>query len=212
MRIGIEFEKERLEEPPTLEQANDYENLELTEYGAEIIAVFIPREDDGGGLGFVTEFEAPSDDEESSGLVLGPIIEYQSGRWFAAAVPMAVHQFGGEAEDGEEIDDKWDFAYAAQLSYTLSPAWTLALEGYGTVERIGSTGHPSESTQIFGDFNQHRLGPVVYFTYPFGKSEPGAAALADDEGMSLDIGLGLLAGLNSDTPDLTLKLSIEVEF
>jgi hypothetical protein len=37
--------------------------------------------------------------------------------------------------------------------------------------------------------------------------------LSDDgEGMSLDIGLGLLAGLNSNTPDFTFKLSIEVDF
>jgi hypothetical protein len=215
MRVGIEFEKERIEDPATLEQADDYEDLELTEYGAEIIAVLMPREDDGAGLGFVAEFEAPIDDEESSGLVLGPILEYQSGSWFAAAVPMVVHQFGGEAEDGEEIDDKWDFAYAAQLVYTFSPAWSLALEGYGTVERIGSTGHPSESAEIFGDFDQHRLGPVLYFTYPLGDSNSSASntLLSDDgEGMSLDIGLGLLAGLNSNTPDFTFKLSIEVDF
>jgi hypothetical protein len=215
MRVGIEFEKERIDEPPTLEQANDFEDLELTEYGAEVIAVFIPREGDGAGLGFVAEFEAPLDDEESSSLVLGPIIEYQSAPWFAAVVPMVVHAFGGEAEEGEEIDDKWDFTYAAQLMYTFSPAWSLALEGYGTVERIGSTGHPSESAQLFGDFDQHRLGPVVYFTYPFNGAAAGGASPADaddDEGTSLDIGLGLLAGLNGDTSDLTLKLSIEVDF
>lgn len=198
MRVGIEFEKERLDEPPTPEQANDYEDLELTEYGAEIIAVFVPREGDGAGLGFVAELEAPIDDEESSALVLGPIVEFQSGPWFAAAVPMVVHAFGGEADEGEEIDDKWDFAYAAQLLYTFSSAWSLALEGYGTVERIGSTGHPSEAAELFGDFDQHRLGPVLYFTY--------------GEDTSLDLGLGLLAGLNADTPDLTLKLSIEVDF
>jgi hypothetical protein len=214
MRVGIEFEQERIEDPPTVEQANDFEDLELTEYGAEIIAVFRPREGDGSGLGFVAEFEAPLDDEESSSLVLGPIIEYQSGPWFAAAVPMVVHDFGGEAEEGEEIDDKWDFAYAAQLTYRFSPVWMLAMEAYGTVERIGDTGHPSESALIFGDFDQHRLGPVLYYTYSFnGDSAPSTSLLdAEEEGTSLDIGLGLLAGLNSNTPDLTLKLSIEVDF
>jgi hypothetical protein len=126
---------------------------------------------------------------------------------------MVVYAFGGEAENGEEIDDKWDFAYAAQLMYTFSPTWALALEGYGTVERIGSTGNPSESAQLFGDFNQHRLGPVLYFTAPLDGSAPGnSLPTADTEGTSLNIGLGLLAGLNADTPDLTLKLSIEVEF
>jgi hypothetical protein len=214
MRVGVEFEQERIDDPPTLEQANDFEDLELTEYGAEIIAVFMPREGDGAGLGFVAEFEAPLDDEESSSLVLGPIIEYQSGPWFAAAVPMVVHDFGGEAEEGEEIDDKWDFAYAAQLTYRFSPVWMLAMEAYGTVERIGDTGHPSESALIFGDFDQHRIGPVLYYTYPFNDDSASNTSLldAEEEGTSLDIGLGLLAGLNSNTPDLTLKLSIEVDF
>lgn len=212
MRLGIEFEKERLDDPPTLAQADDFDELELTEYGAELIAVVIPRHGDGTGLGLVAEFEAPIDDEESSALVLGPIVEFQSGSWFAAAVPMVVHSFGGEAEDGEEIDDKWDFAYAAQLIYGFAPAWSLALEGYGTVERIGSTGHPSEAAEVFGDFHQHRLGPVLYFTYPSENSAPASLSDAGDDRTSLNIGLGLLAGLNADTPDLTLKLSIEIDF
>ena len=213
MRVGIEFEKERIEDPPTIEQANDFEDLELTEYGAEVIAVIVPRAGDGTGLGLVAEFEAPFEGEDTSALVLGPIVEFESGPWFAAAVPMAVYAFGGEAENGEKIDDKWDVAYAAQLMYTFSPAWALALEGYGTVERIGSTGNPSESAQLFGDFNQHRIGPVLYFTTPLDGSAFGSSfANADAESTSLNIGLGLLAGLNADTPDLTLKLSIEVDF
>jgi len=221
MRVGIEFEKERLDEPATIEVANDFDDLELTEYGAELIAVVIPRPGDGAGLGFVAELEGPFDGDESNALVLGPIAEFQSGRWFAAAVPMAVHNFGDNPDDGEEVDDKWDFAYAAQLMYTFSPNLSLALEGYGTVERIGSTGQPSGSAEIFGDFKQHRLGPVLYYTYAFGSggsrsnaSQRTSLSEADDETDStrLNIGLGLLAGLNENTPDATLKLSIEVDF
>jgi hypothetical protein len=219
MRVGVEFEKERLEEPAAIAQANDFEDLELTEYGAELIAVVVPRRGDGAGLGFVAEFESPVDSDASSSLVLGPIAEFQSGRWFAAAVPMVVHNFGGDPDDGVEVDDKWDFAYAAQLMYTFAPNWSLALEGYGTVERIGSTGHPSGSAEIFGDFKQHRLGPVLYYTYEFGsdgteRNASPPASWDDDEsdGTSLNIGLGLLAGLNGNTPDATLKLSIEVDF
>jgi hypothetical protein len=32
------------------------------------------------------------------------------------------------------------------------------------------------------------------------------------EGSSVSVGLGLLAGLNENTPDATLKLSVEVDF
>jgi hypothetical protein len=220
MRVGVEFEQERFDEPEAIEQANDFDDLKLAEVGAEIIAILAPRDGDGAGLGVVAEIEGPVDQEESNNLVLGPIVEFQSGRWFAAAVPMGVYAFGGDAEDGDKVDDKWDFAYAAQLMYRFSGSWSLALEGYGTVERLENTGHPSESAERFGDFDQHRVGGVLYYTYDFGGSqrlEPMASGSAsdapqEDEGASLTVGIGLLEGLNENTPDHTLKLSIEVQF
>ena len=221
MRVGIEFEQERLDEPGTVQQANRFDELSLTEVGAELIAVLIPREGDGAGFGVVAEVEGPLDQEDSNTLVLGTIIEFQSARWFAAAVPMLVHDFGGDTQDGERVDNKWDFAYAAQLAFALSESWSLALEGYGTVERLGSTGHPSEAAELFGDFNQHRLGPVLYYAHDLGgaRSErsTGASALRSADGdaaesTTLSVGVGLFAGLNDDTADHTLKLSIEVDF
>jgi hypothetical protein len=222
MRVGVEFEKERLDEPATIQQANDFDDLRLTELGAEVIAILAPREGNGAGLGVVAELEGPIDQEEANHLTLGSIVEYQSGRWFAAAVPMFVYAFGGEADEGEEIDNKWDFAYAAQVVYTFSDTWALALEGYGTVDRLGGSGHPAESAELFGDFDQHRVGPVLYYSVGLGGSRdagPSASESAlvpgsgeEEEGATLTIGLGLLEGLNGNTPDHTLKLSIEVDF
>lgn len=219
MRVGVEFERERLEEPTTIEEADDFGNLRLTEVGAEIIAVIASREGDGGGLGLVAELEGPIDQEESNNLTLGPILEFQSGRWFAAAVPMFVYAFGGDTDEGEQTDDKWDFAYAAQVAYTFSDTWALTLEGYGTVNRLGSSGHPSGSAELFGDFDQHRAGPVLYYSVGLGGSRDAeqlrsrsALAPGGEEGPTLTVGLGLLEGLNRDTPDHTLKLSIEVDF
>ncbi len=222
MRVGIEFEKERLDNPPTIEQANDFDDLKLADVGAEVVAIIVPRQGEGAGLGVVAEIEAPVDQEEPNNLTLGPIVEFKSGRWFAAAVPMVVYAFGGDREEGKPVDDKWDFAYAAQLMYKFSESWSLALEGYGTVERVENTGHPSVPAQTFGDFDQHRAGAVLYYTYDFGggqRSEamtPGSALLKnaaeEQEGNSMTVGLGLLEGLNANTPDHTLKLSIEVHF
>lgn len=220
MRFGIEFEKERFDEPETVQQANRFDELSLTEVGAELIAVLVPREGDGAGFGVVAEVEGPLDQEDSNTLVLGAIIEFQSARWFAAAVPMLVHDFGGDTQDGERVDNKWDFAYAAQLAFALSESWSLALEGYGTVERLGTTGHPSDAAELLGDFNQHRLGPVMYYTHDLrgARSERsiGESALPSGAGeaasTTLSVGVGLLAGLNDDTADHTLKLSIEIDF
>lgn len=192
MRAGIEFEKERLDDPETLEQANAFDELQLTEIGLELIAVLVPRRDDGAGFGVVMEFERPLADDEPDTVSVGSIMEFLSGRWFAAAVPMAVRTLGNE--------NKWDFAYAAQLAYSFSERWSLALEGYGTIERIADSGHPSEAAQLFSDFDQHRAGAVLYHAY------------GRDDDLGLTIGIGLLAGLNDHAPDHTLKLSIEVDF
>ena len=133
---------------------------------------------------------------------------------------MLVHDFGGDTRNGDRVDDKWDFAYAAQLAFAFSESWSLALEGYGTVERLGSTGHPSDAAKLFGDFNQHRLGPVLCYKQIWRRRQrsrqcgvrirPGASEEAAST--TLSVGFGMLAGLNDDTADHTLKLSIEVAF
>ena len=42
-RIGVEYEKERREDPETPRHAEGYENLKLDEYAAEVIWIMIPR-------------------------------------------------------------------------------------------------------------------------------------------------------------------------
>jgi hypothetical protein len=82
-----------------------------------------------------------------------------------------------------------------------SETWTLTVEAYGTIDRIFGSGNPSESDLLFGDFDQHRIGPILYYNF---KPAP--------DGPEVAIGSGILAGLNNNTPDATLKLSVEVEF
>lgn len=212
MRVGVEFEKERLDDVETPDQANAFDELNLTEFGIELIAVLVPRPDDGAGFGVVVEFEQPRDREESGTLIIGPVIEFRSGRWFAAAVPTVVRTLGGRTDEGAKIDDKWDFAYAAQLAYSVSDRWSLALESYGTVERLSDSGHPSEAARLFGDFDQHRAGPVVYRAFGFGGSQREQPASSTEDDKNLSLGVGLLAGLNHHTPDYTLKLSLEIDF
>lgn len=212
MRVGVELEDERIDDPASRSHANAFEGLELAEIGAEIVAILLARDGDGAGFGFVAEIEGPIDQESPNRFIAGPIVEFQSGSWFVAAVPMVVRAFGGDTEDDESVDDKWDFAYAAQMMRRISAEWSVAVEGYGTVDRLGDSGRRSTAAQRFGDFDQHRLGPVVYYARSFGNTRGGGAASDDDEAASLTVGLGVLEGLNSNTPDHTIKLSIELDF
>lgn len=215
MRIGIEFEEERIDDPASQAEANSFAALKLDEIGTELIAVLIPRDGDGFGLGTVVEFERPLESGEQMSLIMGPIFEYAAGPWLLAAIPMLVHDFGGDPDDDGIKDDKWDFAYAAQVAYEFSETWTLAIEAYGTVERLGSTGTRGEAALAFGDHDQHRVGPILYYTYDVGRSlrpDPRRDSDGAIESSEVSVGLGLLAGLNDNTPDATLKLSVEVDF
>jgi hypothetical protein len=221
-RIGIEYEKERLDDPISPEFADAFGDLVYSEFGFEGIVILVPPKDGSLGLGVVTEMELPREDGEANTIIMGPILQYAKGPWSALANLTFVHFFGGSepTEDGILRDNKWDFAYAAQVMYEISTTWSLSLEGYGTIDRIGDSGTRSEEARLFGDHDQHRLGPIVYYKtqtdwQPRAFLSGHTAALSDDkddETASLLVGLGLLFGLNDDTPDTTLKWTVEVEF
>lgn len=206
-RIGIEYEAERREEFSTRDEADGYDDLKLDEYEAEVIWVAIPREGNGFGLGVVVEYELPSERESPHKLIAGPIVEWAQGPWQLTLIPMLVQFLGGERNDQGQRDEKIDFAYASALKYHWSDAFDLALEAYGTVERVGGRGGRSEEAALFGDFDQHRLGPVAYWNF-----DTGIGADGQKEGAEVSLGVGALFGLNDDTPSATLKLSMEVVY
>ncbi|MGD9785609.1 MAG: hypothetical protein AB7E80_07895 [Hyphomicrobiaceae bacterium] len=225
MRVGIEFEKERLDDPPAPALANAFDDLKLTEVALESVIILKPVSENGIGFGLLTEFEHPFGSAGLNSIVFGPIIGARSGAWTALLNLTLVHFFGaGEiTPDGLEKDNKWDLAYAAQLKHDFSESWALALEAYGTFDRLGSTGRPGEGALAFGDHDQHRAGPVLYYAWRSAAAGGGevrgldgddgkATGDGDDGGVEVTLGTGLLFGFNDNTPAATLKLSLEVEF
>ena len=232
-RVGIEFEKERFDEPQSLAAADAMAPLQLTEIALEGVVILKPVLDGGVGFGLLAEFEHALGAGEMHSVNFGPILAAKSGAWSAIANIMLVHHFGaGEIEAGEiQRDDKWDLAYALQLKHEFDSTWALALEAYGTFDRLGHTGERDEGALAFGDHDQHRAGPIVYYAWRQSASGGrgagdglsrlgGASAKRDDgdsddgdaEGVLVTLGTGLLIGLNDNTPDATLKASLEVEF
>jgi hypothetical protein len=211
-RIGIEYEKERREDPATPQSADGYEDLKLDEYAVEAIGIFIPRKGDGFGFGAVVEYEIAAESGGGQSLNFGPIFEWANGPWLVTVIPTLVQSFGGERNEAGQQDEKLDFAYANQVKYRWSSALDIAVESYGTVDRIGGRGGKGDEAALFGDFDQHRLGPVVYwnFTPSFAKSADSDGE--DDDDQMVSLGIGTLFGLNDNTPSTTLKLSMEVVF
>lgn len=205
-RIGIEYESERFDDPETFGEAQSFAELKLDEYAAEVIWVVIPRDGDGFALGLLAEYEHPAERGGARTLISGPIFEYVTGPWNLSFSPLITTFFGGERNDDGEQDEKLDFAYAARVMYDWSDQLALAIEAYGTVDRIGNTGARSEEAEVFGDFDQHRIGPVIYWTIDV----PRGSGSEDEVEVSL--GTGMLFGLTSATPDASLKLSLEISY
>lgn len=229
---GFELEEERVDDPASFAEANDFVSLKVTEIQFEGVAVLVPVKSYGVGLGLFAEMQVPVTGEAKT-FYVGPIIQAVSGPWSATANLAFVKFFGGDrqTEDVEiagntvqvelPIDDKWDFAYFTQLKYQNSDTWAFAVEAYGTLDRIGSTGNPSAAARLIGDQDQHRIGPVAHYTFKL----PGAPASGDgndakksgqddgdDAGSTATVSVGALFGLNDNTPDTTLKAGIEFEF
>lgn len=203
-RLGVEFENERLEDFATAAQASRYEAVAIDEIGGEVIVVLKRRRGDGFGWGFLVEYEHPFEADGARTLLGGPILEFGYGRLLASFNPTVTQFFGGEKDAAGHTDDKRDFGYAASLHYTASESIAWAIEAYGSVERLFGEGQRGAEAALFGDFDQHRVGPVLYWT------------IADDmsgrKSPETVLGVGTLFGLNEMTPDLTLKLSLEVSF
>ncbi|MEE8297071.1 MAG: hypothetical protein V3R26_04485 [Hyphomicrobium sp.] len=216
---GFELEEERVDDPEPGVSPNKFDSLKVTEIQFEGLVVLVPVKTHGIGLGAYVELQLPTSDEART-LYVGPIIQAVSGPWSATGNFAFVKFLGGTPEEGEAKDEKWDFAYFTQLKYEASEAWAFALEAYGTIDRIGNSGTPSEAAVAIGDQDQHRIGPVLYYTFKRDRMAPvtamklGAVSEGDDddEGTSATLGLGFLAGLNDNTPDGTLKLGLEIEF
>lgn len=227
MRLGVEYEQERIDDPSVFTQADGFEKLTFDEVAIEGVVVLVKPKKEGVGLGFLVEYGSPVNDAPSaSELYLGPIIEAHTGPWSAIANLMFVKHLGGKPEPGSDEDfvkdEKWDFAYFTQAKYEASRDWSFALEAYGTFDRLGSSGTPGEERALFGDHDQHRAGPVVYYTFftcPPSAIQSARAAVkdGDDDGddsrqWAVTVGTGVLFGLNDNTPDHTYKLSVEIEY
>ena len=198
-RFGVEFEKSRLDGENILHSARDsYEELELEEIAVELVFVLAPPRGFQSGMGLLVEIQHSLEDDGADSFVLSPILNGANTSWSYVVNPGFVKHFGGS-----EKDEKIDFTYAIQVLKKHSNDFQFGAEAYGTIDRLGSTGEKGEESSVLGDHDQHRLGPVIYFK-PTRKDKV--------YGRKFTVGLGVFAGLNSTTPDHTLKWSIEYEF
>ena len=100
--------------------------------------------------------------------------------------------------------------YAYRISYQLNDSFGLGVEGYGTDTDFDDPGED--------DANTHMVGPVLYYSRELEErgAEEGSLKDNDDgeeeEGTEMEAQFGVLFGTNDETPDVTLKWNLGLEF
>ncbi|MEQ1817923.1 MAG: hypothetical protein ABL871_04875 [Terricaulis sp.] len=65
-----------------------------------------------------------------------------------------------ERETGDHSDNRWEFGYAAQGSYRVSPAWRVGVQGFGDTGFDDQLGDIDDYAHYWGPFAQVRLASV----------------------------------------------------
>ena len=92
MRIGIEYEKERIEDPFNIDDANAFEDLKLEEVALEGVVILVPVPNNNGiGFGALVEYQHILESGELHSIVFGPIIQAESGPWSMVTNILFVH-------------------------------------------------------------------------------------------------------------------------
>jgi len=224
LQVAVEAEQARFEDVETFARANAFGDLKLTEIELEGTIVLIPTGKRGFGVAALIEHNIALERGEAHQLFLGTALQYVHGPWSATANLYLVKNIGGREErDGMLIkDERLDFQYAAQIKYSVSDNFAVALEGYGVVERLANSGTKSEERELLGDFDRHLWGPILYYSWSAddratkkpskGLRVRNADADDDKNGPKYKLGAGVLFGLNDNTSPVVLKSSLAVEF
>ena len=184
-------------------------DFEAVTVGAE--AQFLLRKGEGRApvIAWFTGVDAAVQSDQTNTLTFGPLWQWAlDDKTSFTLNTLFQRTFGDNREKGT------DFAYAWQLKREVREGFSLGLEGYGVLPTIGDT--PGI------DFQEHRIGPVLYFERSLKRSaapakvsmkdSKGAAGKDDEGGPKLNIEAGILFGLTDATQDRVYKIKGAVTF
>jgi len=139
-------------------------------------------------LAWFTELEGALNLDETNSVTFGPIVQFGHDKASLILNPYLEKTFGRNREEGI------DFTYQWQAKASMGERLALGIEGYGVVPDIG------HSPGI--DFQEHRIGPVIYYEQDL--------ASGPDRTFALDA--GILFGLTEATANVTGKVNASLAF
>jgi hypothetical protein len=137
-------------------------------------------------LGWFTGLDVGVHRNETNTVVFGPLIKFGDDALALTLNPLFESTFGRNREEGVA------FAYAVGLKGALREGLAVGIEAFGTIPDIGNA--PGT------DFQEHRIGPVIYIDREVSPARSGQGAT------KLALEIGGFVGLTEATPDWTGKI------
>lgn len=145
----------------------------------------------GFDFGWYTAVDARVYRDATNTVTFGPILQFGNDKLSLTVNPFLQQTFGTNSTDG--IDFFYGVGGKAQIQKGLS----IGFEAYGLIPNVGNA--PGS------DFQQHRVGPVLYLEGDIGKPRPGK-----EEAPKAKLELGGFFGLTEATPDFTAKAKLSI--
>jgi hypothetical protein len=135
----------------TWQQVDD--ELQLSGLAIENLLDFIPSRRWPVHFGAYAEYERNMN-EGADHIELKLLMQHQQG-------PIDLRfNIVTERETGDGSDNRWEFGYAAQGSYRVTPAWRLGVQGFGDSGFDDQLGDIDDYAHYWGPFAQVRLRSV----------------------------------------------------
>lgn len=197
--VSIGFEEEEFES-----------SFDWSEIEASAKIELIDPEQAGFGLALYgsinNEFSQDDDEKDSKTYAVGVLAEQHFDKWLVRGNLFYFADMGN-SEDNEY--DGIDYSY--QVRYQMNNNIAFGVEGYGT-----NTSFKDPGTE---DTNEHKVGPVIYYSRELSKPSHNVAMKNNDdddddeeEGPETEANFGVLFGTNDDTADVTFKWGMALEF
>jgi hypothetical protein len=177
---------------------------------AGIQALGLLKKFEGGvGIAWFTGLDFRIHREETNSVTFGPVVQLGTEKTHLLLNPFFSKTFGPNREEG------MDFSLGWAVKHELREGFAIGIEGYSTF--------PNISNSPGSEFQDHRIGPVVYLERALGggghrtrglsvKDTRGGNDDKKEEGPKLGLEIGVLFGLSDAAQDTTFKIKGGISF
>ncbi|NOU07189.1 MAG: hypothetical protein HOO99_13520 [Hyphomicrobiaceae bacterium] len=189
------------------------DDLKFSTVGTEHI-LSVKKFENGFGFALFGGLDVAIDRDATNTVTFGPLFKFGTEDTSFGLNTLFGHTFGRNSTDGI------DFTYAWNIKQAVRKGFAIGIEGHGLITDIANA--PGT------DFQEHRIGPVLYFERELGrggkshapmklgvKAPAGGGAAAKDEGPDGPVfkaEVGILFGLTDGTQDRAFKIKGGISF